>query len=236
MIFYIYDEKTKEYTGTQNAFIDPLETKKRGKNVYLLPRNATYQKPLETKENQAVIFNGSEWELIADYRGKTYYVGTEQHEMKELGDLPKGATFEPVEPEKTLEELKEKKLDELTAAGHQFDNQLVNEAMIIKSSLGFKVNADLRSQNNLRGLIAVGVEPVNFVTADNSVRSLSLEQLNVLLNEAIKNGEKLYETKWKYRDMILNSSSTEELNAIEFKFTMSDFSVSQHKCLLKLEW
>ena len=129
-------------------------------------------------------------------------------------------------PEPTLEELKEKKLDELTASGHQFDNQLVNENMIIKSSLGFKVNADLRSQNNLRGLIAVGVEPVNFVTADNSVKSLSLEQLNVLLNEAIKNGEKLYETKWKYRDMILNSSSTEELNAIEFKFTMSDFSVS----------
>ena len=226
MIFYIYDEKTKEYIGTQNAFIDPLETKKQGKNVYLVPANATDKKPLKTKKNQAVIFNCSEWEIIADYRNKTYYIGTEQHEMKELGDLPKGATFEPVEPEKTLEELKEKKLDELTAAGHQFDNQLVNENMIIKSSLGFKVNADLRSQNNLRGLIAVGVEPVNFVTADNSVKSLSLEQLNVLLNEAIKNGEKLYETKWKYRDMILNSSSTEELNAIEFKFTMSDFSVS----------
>ena len=41
MIFYTYDEKTKEYTGTQNAFIDPLETKKQGKNVYLVPVNAT---------------------------------------------------------------------------------------------------------------------------------------------------------------------------------------------------
>ena len=37
MIFYIYDEKTKEYRGTQNGFIDPLETKKQGKNVYLVP-------------------------------------------------------------------------------------------------------------------------------------------------------------------------------------------------------
>lgn len=104
MIFYIYDEKTKEFIGTQNGFIDPLETKKQGKNVYLVPANATDKKPLKTKKNQAVIFNGSEWEIIADYRGKTYYIGTEQHEMKELGDLPKGATFEPVEPEKTLEE------------------------------------------------------------------------------------------------------------------------------------
>lgn len=114
MIFYTYDEKTKEYTGTQNAFIDPLETKKQGKNVYLVPANATDKKPLETKENQAVIFNGSEWEIIADYRGKTYYIGTEPHEMKELADLPDGATFEPVEPEKTLDELKSDKLAELT--------------------------------------------------------------------------------------------------------------------------
>lgn len=127
-------------------------------------------------------------------------------------------------PIQNLDELKSDKLAELTAITSKFDNQLVNTDMIIKSSLGFAVNADLRSQNNLRGLIAVGVEPVNFVTADNSVQSLTLEQLNILLKESIENGKKLYETKWKYRDMILNSSSTEELNAIEFKFTMMDFT------------
>lgn len=226
MIFYGYDEKTKEYTGTQNAFIDPLETKKQGKNVYLVPANATDKKPLKTKKNQAVIFNGSEWEIVADYRGQTYYIGTEQHEMKELGDLPKGATLEPVEPEKTLDELKSDKLAELTAITSKFDNQLVNTDMIIKSSLGFTINADLRSQNNLRGLITVGAEPVNFVTADNSAKSLSIEQLNVLLNEAIKNGENLYKTKWELRDRILNSSSVEELNSIKFNFIMLDFSVS----------
>ena len=104
MIFYTYDEKTKEYTDTQNAFIDPLETKKQGKKVYLVPANATDKRPLDVKENQAVIFNGSEWEIVADYRNKIYYIGTEQHEMKELGDLPKGATFEPVKPKKTLDE------------------------------------------------------------------------------------------------------------------------------------
>lgn len=123
-----------------------------------------------------------------------------------------------------FENAKNAKLAELTAITSKFDNQFVNNEMIIKSSLGFTINADLRSQNNLRGLIAVGVEPVNFVTADNSVQSLTLEQLNVLLKESIENGKKLYETKWKYRDMILNSSSTEELNTIEFKFTMIDFT------------
>ena len=89
MIFYGYDEKTKEYTGTQNGVIDLEET---------------YQKPLEFKENQAVIFNGTDWEIISDYRGKTYYIGTEKHEMKELGDLPDGATFKPVELKKTIDE------------------------------------------------------------------------------------------------------------------------------------
>ena len=224
MIFYTYDEKTKEYTGTQNAFIDPLETKKQGKNVYLVPATATDKKPLDVKENQTVIFNGSEWEIIADYRNKTYYIGTEQHEMKELGDLPKGATFEPVKPEKTLDELKSDKLAELTAITSKFDNQLVNTDMIIKSSLGFSINADLRSQNNLRGLIAVGVEPVNFMTADNSVQSLSIEQLNVLLNECAQNVQHLYLLKWQYREQIEQAKTVEELNAIKFKFTMKDFS------------
>lgn len=118
MIFYTYDEKTKEFTGTQNGFIDPLETKKQGKNVYLVPANATDKKPLETKENQAVIFNGSEWEIITDYRNKTYYIGTEQHEMKELGNLPEGATFEPVKSESEL--TYEKAEQELA----DFDNQI----------------------------------------------------------------------------------------------------------------
>lgn len=224
MIFYCYDEKTKEYIGTQNGFIDPLETKKQGKNVYLVPANATAKKPLKAKENQAVIFNGSEWEVIADYRGKTYFIGTKQYEMKELGDLPNGATFEPVEPEKTLEELKEKKLDELTAAGHQFDNQLVNENMIINSALGFKANADLRSQNNIKGLIAANKEPVAYVDSQNAVHSLTLAQLNTLLAECIENGQYLYQQKWGYRAKINACTTKEELEAITFEFKMKDFA------------
>ena len=224
MIFYTYDEKTKEYTGTQNAFIDPLETKKQGKKVYLVPANATDKKPLETKENQAVIFNGSEWEIIADYRSKTYYIGTEHHEMKELGDLPKGATFEPVEPEKTLDELKSEKLSELTSITSKFDNQLVNTDMIINSSLGFKINADLRSQFNIRRLISIGVEPVSFIVADNTTVDLSLAQLNILISECEENMQHLFELKQSYKKQIANATTKEELDMIKIKFEMLDFS------------
>ena len=126
--------------------------------------------------------------------------------------------------EKSLSELKSDKLSELTAITSKFDNQLVNTDMIIKSSLGFSINADLRSQNNLRGLIAVGVEPVNFMTADNSIKSLSLAELNTLLNECALNGQSLYLQKWGYKAQIENAQTKEELEAIELKFTMKDFS------------
>ena len=224
MIFYTYDEKTKEYTGTQNGFIDPLETKKQGKNVYLVPANATDKKPLEAKENQAVIFNGSEWEIVADYRNKTYYIGTEQHEMKELGDLPKGATFEPVEPEKTFDELKANKLSELTLITLKFDNQLVNTDMIIKSSLGFSINADLRSQLNIRRLISIGAEPVSFIIANNTTVDLSLAQLNILISECEENMQHLFDLKQSYKKQIIDATTKEELDAIDLQFTMKDFS------------
>ena len=107
-------------------------------------------------------------------------------------------------PEPTLDELKEKKLAELTAAGHQFDNQLVNEDMIINSSLGFKANADLRSQN--------------------TIHNLSLAQLNTLLAECIENGQYLYQQKWAYRAQINACTTKEELAAITFEFKMKDFA------------
>ena len=127
-------------------------------------------------------------------------------------------------PSQPLDELKEKKLDELTAAGHQFDNQLVNENMIINSALGFKANADLRSQNNINGLIAANKEPVAYVDSQNAVHTLSLAQLNTLLAECIENGQYLYQQKWAYRTKINACTTKEELAAIIFEFKMKDFS------------
>lgn len=126
--------------------------------------------------------------------------------------------------EKTLDELKADKLNELSNITSKFENQLVNSDMIIKSSLGFEINADLRSQNNIRGLIAVGTEPVNFMTADNSLKSLSIENLKTLLNECALNGQNLYLQKWDYKSQIESSKTKEELDSIEFNFVMKNFS------------
>ena len=225
MIFYGYDEKTKEYTGTQNAFIDPLETKKQGKNVYLVPANATDKKPLEVKENQAVIFNGLEWEIVADYRNKTYYIGTEQHEMKELGDLPKGATFEPVKPKKTLDELKSEKLAELTAITSKFTVNNCDE-MHITSSLGYAINADKTAQDNIRGLIEAHGESdiIKYKIYDNSFKEVTIADLKIMLKECAKNGENLYTQKFLYQEKIKACKTIKELEKIDFNFVMLDFS------------
>lgn len=123
-----------------------------------------------------------------------------------------------------LEELRTAKYKKLSEIASAFDDNLTNNEMLVKSSLGFTFNADLRSQNNLRGLIELGSESSLFRDADNNFQSLTVEQLKTLLQEAISNGEELYKQKWEYSEQIKNCTSQEELLALDFKFTMKDFS------------
>lgn len=127
--------------------------------------------------------------------------------------------------EKSLSELKSEKLSELTAITSKFDNQLVNTDMIIKSSLGFSINADLRSQLNIHRLISIGAEPVSFIIADNTTVDLSLVQLNILISECEENMQYLFELKQSYKQQIVDATTKEELDAIDLQFTMKDFSI-----------
>lgn len=128
--------------------------------------------------------------------------------------------------EKTLLELKSDKLAELTTITSKFDNQLVNTDMIIKSSLGFSINADLRSQLNIRRLISIGAEPVSFIIADNTTVDLSLAQLNILISECEENIQHLFDLKQSYKKQITDATTKEELDAIDLQFTMKDFSIN----------
>lgn len=146
---------------------------------------------------------------------------TTDAEWKKLGVT----VSEYKEPEKTLDELKSEKLVELTAITSKFDNQLVNNEMIIKSSLGFSINADLRSQLNIHRLINIGSEPVSFVIADNTTVDLSLVQLNILISECEENMQYLFDLKQSYKKQIADATTKEELDAIDLRFTMKDFSI-----------
>lgn len=125
-----------------------------------------------------------------------------------------------------LADAKTAKLEELNTIAHKFDDALVCEEMIITSSLGFKANADLRSQNNIAGLINAGVEPVQYCDAENQFHSLTLENLKTLQQECIALGLSLYQQKWVYRNKINTATTIDELKAIEIKFVMQDYSAS----------
>ena len=64
MIAYRYDS-LGFYTGEVDCQINPLESKAQGKEVYILPANATEKKPT-LKEGYTPRWNGSKWEQYAD--------------------------------------------------------------------------------------------------------------------------------------------------------------------------
>jgi len=55
-IIYNFDEEGY-FTGKSKANIDPLETKVKKKNIYLLPRNATFIKAPKPQENKRIRWN-----------------------------------------------------------------------------------------------------------------------------------------------------------------------------------
>ena len=160
---------------------------------------------------------------VAD-NGRTYIslkdISHLQPQLKEI-DFKKD-----VLPDDLLQTIKSKRLLELTKLGRAYDNELVNTDMVINSSLGFKVNADLRSQNNLRGLIdfMTDTETASYIDYDNKAHDLSKSQLETLLKELVLNGSNLYKQKWNYSKQIENATNSDDDTLLqEFKFTMLNF-------------
>lgn len=121
-------------------------------------------------------------------------------------------------------EIKRKELlDTLTEESKKLNNR-DNPSMYLTSSLGFRVNADPKSIDNIDSLISIGDEITQFMDYDNELHELSLDDLKVIKLEIQKNGCNLYKQKWAYADKIKSCETNEELDAIEIKFEMLDFS------------
>ena len=124
----------------------------------------------------------------------------------------------------TLAEMKGFKAQQAENATAGFDAERKDSGMTFKSSLGFVVDGDARSRDNLSGLINIGQEPVSFRDHDNGDHSLTLDNLKTLLKEAQMNGAMLYQQKWAMQKAIGACKSVKALKAVEIKFTMADFS------------
>lgn len=114
MIVYRYDKNTKEYLGEYNAFIDPLETKLRGQEVFAIPAYCTTKEPFIPEIGSTIVFNGENWEQIEDHRGAIVFNKKtgKMFLITELGVIPDEYVLEkPV----IISELKEEKAKEIEA-------------------------------------------------------------------------------------------------------------------------
>lgn len=128
-----------------------------------------------------------------------------------------------------LTDAKTAKLQALSSESSKYQAWNCKE-MYITSSLGFAVNSDQCSQNNISVLIGMlpdDTTTTNFKIYDNTFKALNKPQLKTLLAECEKAGLALYQTKFALQAAINKATTKEELDAIEIKFEMADFSKTE---------
>ena len=84
------------------------------------------------------------------------------------------------------------------------------------------VNANTTAKTNVDGLItameAQNLNTVNFMTFDNTLAELTLEQLKTIQLELISYGNNLYARKWALRSQIEACTTKEEVDAIVINY------------------
>ena len=180
MLVYKYDEKGL-FVGAEETELDPLESKLQGKEIYLLPPNATFDKP-ESKDGFAPVWDGKTWAQVEDHRGTKYWLhedkyGSPAREMKELGALPEGVSL--TEPEPTADEVAAQELAQAKAERAE----AVSKITVTVDGLTF--DGDEASQTRMGRTIAAAValgadlsaEKRTWVLADNSIAEVTIAQL-----------------------------------------------------------
>ena len=118
-----------------------------------------------------------------------------------------------------IENVKARKLAELNRA---MEEAKASSAVSIQSSVGYTVNANSTAKQNVDGLItamtATGAETVSFMTFDNRLVSLTLDQLKTIQLELISYGNNLYARKWALRGKIEACTTKAEVDAIVISY------------------
>lgn len=125
-------------------------------------------------------------------------------------------------PVKGLDVLKAERLAEISAVAEGFE-QMKCDTMFVTSSLGFRVNADRRSLQNVENMVSLG-ESQQFKDYDNTFHYLSAEELKVIANEIILNGLNLYSQKFAMQQQITSATDYDVVANFEVDFQMMDFT------------
>lgn len=164
--------------------------------------------------------------LDEDYAERVNFCNENGYYIEEIESLEDGTRqFTIKEPAKlTLDECLKEKLHEVSWKSECFEQSKCDK-MFVDSSLGFRVNADRRSQQNIEGLIKVlGENKTRFKDYDNNFHELGVEDLQILLVECIQNGLYLYEQKFQMQEILNNMTDIEELKNFEIEYKMLDFN------------
>ena len=215
MNVYKYNEQTKEYISTEQAMLDPLETKKQGKNIYLLPANATFTAPTEPQDGYVNVWNGTAWEQVEDNRGVEYWLpedkyGAPARKMKELGALPEGATLTP--PEQTIDEVKVIKKSVLKA---ERDQKEVLPIEYNGNSFDYDDKARDRINAAIIALDMAGAEAtLQWTTADNTNATVTAQDLRNIIAAVAMRSNTLHEQYRVAKEVVNAAETKEEVEAV----------------------
>ena len=225
MKFYLYDEKTKQFIKEQEGYLDPLETKAQGKNVYIVPPFSTTEKPNLTslKDNEILVFNGNKWQVeqefyvgkIVDCQGErvSKYV-TDNDLTFEPCDGGFKIVEKPVPKEKTLEELKEEKHAELKRIMQTRRNAIQVEFE------GDTFDANESAQENMIVLLKafdLGAPAVQIRSATEVTHTFdkdTCQQLSLAMLQAV---QALYAEYWELKNQLAACETVAEVEAIAWQ-------------------
>ena len=222
MKYYLYDEKTKQFIKEQEGYLDPLETKAQGKNVYLVPPFSTTERPDLTslKDNEILVFKDNKWQVEQEF-----YVGKIvdcQGERVSKYVTDNGLTFEkcdggfkivekPLPKEKTLEELKEEKHAELKSIMQSRRNAIQVEFG------GDTFDANESAQENMIVLLKafdLGAPAVRVRSATEVTHTFdkdTCQQLSLVMLQAV---QELYAEYWELKNRLATCETVAEVEAI----------------------
>ena len=186
MYAHKYNED-KYYAGQQECQIDPLESKKQGHPVYLLPADCTWAEPLNEEEGYKIKWNGEAWEYE---------------------EIPV-----PPEPEPpTLEEVKEQKINELKSirdfkemepvlyAEHKFDFDSKSYERITAAIYALDMQGDTST--------------INWTLADNSSTPVTANDLRGVIAAAAVRSDALHTAYRALKSQVQAAETVDDVNNI----------------------
>ena len=189
MQIYRFDAESREFLCAEEAALDPLESVAQGREVWLLPAEATFTPPPVAGEGQVALWRGAGWALVEDHRRK--YVGglplagsgtpfwmpgdawnTAPRYVEKPGPLPEGALREA--PDKPAEVVEAERLARAKA-----ERAEAVEALTVEVD-GLVFDANEKAQERMARAVLMAESPeeqTEWVLHDDCVALVSAEQL-----------------------------------------------------------